>query len=41
MAVKLLPLLEDNAGKTSTPLTNAGIILVLAVMFATGLLVPA
>lgn len=41
VAVKLLPLLKDRTGKTFTPLTGAGIILGLAVMFATGLLVQA
>jgi ZIP family zinc transporter len=41
VAVKLLPLLKDHTGKTFTPLTNAGIIVGLAVMFATGLLVQA
>jgi len=41
VAVKLLPMLKDRAGKTFTPLTGAGIILGLAVMFATGLLVQA
>lgn len=41
VAVKLLPLLKDNAGKTFTPLTGAGIILGLGVMFATGLFVQA
>lgn len=41
VAVKLLPMLKDRAGKTFTPLTGAGIILGLAVMFVTGLLVQA
>ncbi|MCO4254494.1 ZIP family metal transporter [Pseudarthrobacter cellobiosi] len=41
VAVKLLPLLKDTSGKTFTPLTGAGIILGLGVMFATGLLVQA
>ena len=41
VAVKLLPLLKDTAGKTFTPLTGTGIILGLAVMFTTGLLVQA
>lgn len=41
VAVKLLPMLKDRAGKTFTPLTGAGIVLGLAVMFATGLLVQA
>ena len=41
VAVKLLPLLKDTSGKTFTALTTAGIILGLAVMFATGLLVQA
>ena len=39
VAVKLLPLLKDHAGRTFTAATTAGIILGLAVMFATGLLV--
>ena len=41
VAVKLLPMLKDRTGKTFTALTSAGIILGLAVMFATGLLVQA
>ncbi|MFF1385678.1 ZIP family metal transporter [Arthrobacter sp. NPDC058288] len=41
VAVKLLPLLKDHTGRTFTPLTSAGIILGLAVMFTTGLLVQA
>ena len=41
VAVKLLPLLKDHTGKTFTPLTAAGVILGLAVMFTTGLLVQA
>jgi ZIP family zinc transporter len=41
VAVKLLPMLRDTAGKTFTPLTGAGIILGMALMFTTGLLVQA
>ncbi|MCU1516526.1 MAG: metal transporter [Pseudarthrobacter sp.] len=41
VAVKLLPLLRDTTGKTFTPLTGAGIILGMALMFTTGLLVQA
>ncbi len=41
VAVKLLPMLKDRTGKIFTALTSAGIILGLAVMFATGLLVQA
>jgi zinc transporter ZupT len=41
VAVKLLPMLRDRTGKTFTALTSAGIVLGLAVMFATGLLVQA
>ncbi|MFY9633297.1 MAG: ZIP family metal transporter [Cellulosimicrobium cellulans] len=41
VAVKLLPLLKDAAGKSFTPLTGAGIILGMALMFTTGLLVQA
>ncbi|MGY4543867.1 ZIP family zinc transporter [Arthrobacter sp. UYNi723] len=41
VAVKLLPMLKDSAGKTFTAATTSGIILGLAVMFATGLLVQA
>lgn len=41
VAIKLLPMMKDQAGRTFTPLTSAGIILGLAVMFATGLLVQA
>jgi ZIP family zinc transporter len=41
VAIKLLPMMKDHAGRTFTPLTSAGIILGLAVMFATGLLVQA
>jgi ZIP family zinc transporter len=41
VAIKLLPMMKDQAGRTFTPLTSAGIILGLAVMFATGLLVRA
>ena len=41
VAVKLLPMLKDKAGRTFTAATTAGIILGLAVMFATGLLVLA
>ncbi|HEY9355316.1 MAG TPA: ZIP family metal transporter, partial [Arthrobacter sp.] len=39
VAVKLLPMLKDQAGRTFTAATTAGIITGLAVMFATGLLV--
>ena len=39
VAIKLLPMLADRAGRTFTAPTTAGIILGLAVMFATGLLV--
>lgn len=41
VAVKLLPMLKDTAGKAFTPLTGAGIIVGMALMFATGLLVQA
>lgn len=41
VAVKLLPLLKDTAGRTVTPLTGAGIVLGMALMFTTGLLVQA
>lgn len=41
VAVKLLPMLRDNTGKTLTPLTSGGIIGGIAFMFATGLLVIA
>ena len=41
VAIKLLPLLKDQQGKTFTALTTLGIILGLAVMFVTGLLVQA
>lgn len=46
VAVKILPLLRDRAdggkaGRTLTPVTSAGIILGMVVMFATGLLVQA
>lgn len=41
VAIKLLPMLRDRAGRTLTVATTAGIILGLAVMFATGLLVQA
>lgn len=41
VAVKLLPMLKDGAGRTLTPLTATGIILGIAMMFATGLLVLA
>ena len=39
VAVKLLPMLRDGAGRTLTPLTAGGIIIGIAFMFATGLLV--
>lgn len=41
VAIKLLPMLSDRSGRTFTAATTAGIILGLAVMFATGLLVLA
>ncbi|WP_026554702.1 ZIP family metal transporter [Arthrobacter sp. 35W] len=41
VAVKLVPMLKDSSGRTLTPLTIAGIIAGLAVMFGTGLLVQA
>lgn len=41
VAIKLLPMMKDRTGKIFTPLTSAGIILGLGVMFATGLLVQA
>ncbi|WP_245827925.1 ZIP family metal transporter [Sinomonas mesophila] len=41
VAVKLLPMLRDGAGRTLSPATVAGIIVGMAVMFATGLLVQA
>ncbi|QDG68419.1 ZIP family metal transporter [Pseudarthrobacter sp. NIBRBAC000502772] len=41
VAVKLLPMLKDPAGKTFTPLTGAGVVLGMGLMFATGLLVQA
>jgi ZIP family zinc transporter len=41
VAVKLLPMLKDRTGKTFTALTSTGVILGMAVMFATGLLVQA
>ena len=41
VAVKLLPMLKDSTGKTFTALTSTGVLLGLAVMFATGLLVQA
>ena len=41
VAVKLLPMLKDGAGRTLTPLTATGVILGIAMMFATGLLVLA
>ncbi|MET4901624.1 ZIP family metal transporter [Paenarthrobacter sp. CC6] len=41
VALKILPLMKDHAGKVLTPLASAGIILGLAIMFATGLLVQA
>ncbi|WP_051476781.1 metal transporter [Arthrobacter sp. Br18] len=39
VAIKLLPMLKDNTGRTLTPLTAGGIITGLAFMFTTGLLV--
>lgn len=41
VAIKLLPMLKDGAGRTLTPLSATGIILGIAMMFATGLLVQA
>lgn len=41
VAIKLLPLLKDGTGRTLAPLTATGIILGIAMMFATGLLVQA
>lgn len=41
VAIKLLPMLKDGTGRTLTPLTATGIILGIAMMFATGLLVQA
>ncbi|AFR31266.1 metal transporter [Arthrobacter sp. Rue61a] len=41
VAIKILPLMKDRAGKILTPLASAGIILGLGIMFATGLLVQA
>ena len=41
VAIKLLPLLKDHAGRILSPLTAAGIITGIAIMFATGLLVQA
>lgn len=41
VAIKLLPLVKDDTGRTLTPLTATGIILGMAAMFGTGLLVPA
>lgn len=41
VAIKLLPMLKDRTGRTLTPLTATGIILGIAMMFATGLLVQA
>jgi hypothetical protein len=41
VAVKLLPMFKDRTGKTFTALTSTGVILGMAVMFATGLLVQA
>ncbi len=41
VAIKLLPMLKNSTGRTLTPLTATGIILGIAVMFATGLLVTA
>lgn len=41
VAIKLLPLLKDRTGRILSPLTVAGIIAGIAIMFATGLLVQA
>jgi zinc transporter ZupT len=41
VAIKLLPMLKDGTGRTLTPLSATGIILGIAMMFATGLLVQA
>lgn len=41
VAVKLIPLLKDEAGRMLTPLTAGGIVIGLGFMFATGLLVAA
>ena len=41
VAIKFLPMLKDSTGRILTPLTAAGIISGIAVMFATGLLVLA
>jgi ZIP family zinc transporter len=41
VAIKLLPMLKDGTGRTLAPLTATGIILGIAMMFATGLLVQA
>ena len=41
VAIKLLPMLKDGTGRTLTPLTATGVILGIAMMFATGLLVQA
>lgn len=41
VAVKILPLMKDRAGKVLTPLTATGIIAGLGIMFGTGLLVLA
>lgn len=41
VAIKLLPMLKERTGRTLTPLTATGIILGIAMMFATGLLVQA
>ena len=41
VAIKLLPMLKDENGRTLTPLTATGIILGIGLMFATGLLVQA
>jgi ZIP family zinc transporter len=41
VAIKLLPMLKDKTGRTLTPLTVAGILTGIAIMFCTGLLVQA
>lgn len=41
VAIKLLPMLKNDSGRTLTPLTVTGILLGISVMFATGLLIPA
>lgn len=41
VAIKLLPMLKDDAGRTLTPLTAGGLVAGIAFMFLTGLLVVA